>query len=80
MIITEILHLLKMQQIIVCLLLIKNLKKYEIFNICSSNPIHITKVIKEIDKYIKKPKIIKKPRIKRMFIKHLEIIKKLYLS
>ena len=34
------------------------------FNICSSKPIHILKVIKEINKYIKKPKILKKPRDK----------------
>lgn len=32
------------------------------FNICLSKSIHILKVIKEINRYIKKPKIIKKPR------------------
>jgi len=39
-------------------------RKFDIFNICSSKPIHILKVIKEINLYIKKPKIIKKPRDK----------------
>ena len=37
-------------------------RKFDVFNICSSKPIHILKVIKEINRYIKKPKIIKKPR------------------
>ena len=37
-------------------------KKFDIFNICSSKPLHITKVIKEINKFSKKPKILKKPR------------------
>ncbi|MDC1050071.1 NAD-dependent epimerase/dehydratase family protein [Candidatus Pelagibacter sp.] len=37
-------------------------RKFDIFNICSSKPINILKVIKEINLYIKKPKIIKKPR------------------
>ena len=39
-------------------------KKFDIFNICSSRPLLITKVIKEINRYIKKPKILKKPRDK----------------
>lgn len=39
-------------------------KKFDIFNICSSNPLLITKVIKEINKYSKKPIVIKKPRDK----------------
>tara|TARA_B110000259_G_C13700453_1_gene276157 strand:+ start:97 stop:393 length:297 start_codon:yes stop_codon:yes gene_type:complete len=39
-------------------------KKFDIFNICSSNPILITKVLREINRYIKKPKILKKPRDK----------------
>ena len=38
-------------------------RKFDVFNICSpSKPIHILKVIKEINRYIKKPKIIKKLR------------------
>ena len=37
-------------------------KKFDIFNICSSKPILITKVLEEINKYSKKPLIIKKPR------------------
>ena len=41
---------------------IKN--KFDIFNICSSKPLLITKVIREIDRYVKKPKILKKPRDK----------------
>ena len=46
-------------------LLYKKIKKnFDIFNICSSRPLHITKVIKEINKYTKKPKILKKPRDK----------------
>ncbi len=46
-------------------LLYKKIKKnFDIFNICSSKPLHITKVIKQINKYAKKPKIIKKPRDK----------------
>ena len=50
----------------ICELLInKKLKKrFEIFNICSSKPLLITKVIKQIDRYIKKPKILIKPRDK----------------
>jgi UDP-glucuronate 4-epimerase len=50
----------------ICELLVsKKLKrKFDVFNICSSKPIHILKVIKEINKYIKKPKILKKPRDK----------------
>ena len=39
-------------------------KKFEIFNICSSKPLHIIKVLKEIDKYSPQPLIIKKPRDK----------------
>ena len=39
-------------------------KKFEIFNICSSRPVLITKVLKEINKYSKKPLIINKPRNK----------------
>ncbi len=39
-------------------------KKFDIFNICSSKPLLITKVIKEIDKYTKRPNIIKKGRDK----------------
>ncbi len=39
-------------------------KNFDIFNICSSNPLHITKVINEVNKYIDKPKILKKPRDK----------------
>ena len=46
-------------------LIYKNFKKkFDIFNICSSKPLLITKVIKEIDKYTKKPVIIKKGRDK----------------
>ena len=39
-------------------------KKFEIFNICSSKPLLITKVLKEVNKYSKKPSIINKPRDK----------------
>lgn len=39
-------------------------KKFDIFNVCSSKPIHITKVINQINKFVKKPKILKKPRDK----------------
>ncbi len=47
------------------LLLNKKLKnKFDIFNICSSKPLLITKVIQEINRYSKKPKIFKKPRDK----------------
>ena len=48
----------------ICELLIskKFTKKFDIFNICSSNPILITKVLREINRYIKKPNILKKPR------------------
>ena len=42
----------------------KTRKKFEIFNICSSKPLHITKILKEIDKYSPKPLIINKPRDK----------------
>ena len=49
-----------------CLVLIKtNLNsKFEIFNLCSSKPILITKVLDEINFYVKKPVIQKKPRDK----------------
>ena len=50
--------------ICISLLNIKIKKKFDIFNICSSRPIHITKVLKEIDKYSKKPLIKKKARDK----------------
>ncbi len=46
-------------------LVYKKIKKnFDIFNICSSKPLHITKVINEVNKYINKPKILKKPRDK----------------
>lgn len=37
-------------------------KKYQIFNICSSKPIHLKKIIKEINKYFSKPKILEVER------------------
>ncbi len=48
----------------ICLSLIQiNInKKFDIFNICSSRPVLITKVLKEINKYSKKPFIKKKAR------------------
>ena len=39
-------------------------KKFDIFNICSSKPVLITRVLKEINKYSKKPLIKKKARDK----------------
>ena len=58
-------------------IIFKKIKKnFDIFNICSSKPLHITKIIKEINEYTKKPKIIKNQEIKLMFIKLLEITKK----
>jgi len=50
----------------ICELLIskKIKKRFDIFNICSSRPLLITKILKEINMYIKKPKILKKPRDK----------------
>ena len=39
---------------------IKINKKNEIYNVCSSNPVKITKVLKIIDKYLPKKSIIKK--------------------
>ena len=39
-------------------------KKYDIFNICSSKPLLITKVLNEVNKYSKSPFVIKKPRDK----------------
>ena len=50
----------------ICELLVntKLKKKYNIFNICSSKPLLITKVLKEIEKYVKRPAVIKKPRDK----------------
>ena len=39
-------------------------KKYNIFNICSSKPLLITKVLREIESYVKRPTVIKKPRDK----------------
>ena len=50
----------------ICLSLIKiNInKKFDIFNVCSSRPVLITKILKEINKYSKKPLIKKKARDK----------------
>ncbi len=46
-------------------LIFKKIKEnFNIFNICSSKPLLITKVIAEINMYTKKPKILKKPRDK----------------
>ena len=46
-------------------LISKKLKKnFDIFNVCSSKPLHITKIIKEINKYTSAPKILKKSRDK----------------
>ena len=39
----------------------KNISKHEIFNICSSKPIHLKKVINKLNKYLKKNRIVKKP-------------------
>ena len=39
----------------------KNFSKHEIFNICSSKPIHLKEVISKLNKYLKKIKIVKKP-------------------
>ena len=50
--------------------------KFVIFNICSSKPIIITKILKEIDKYSKKPLIKKKPRDKADVYKTYEITRK----
>ena len=58
-------------------LISKKLKKnFDIFNVCSSKPLHITKIIKEINKYTSAPKILKNQEIKPMSIKLLEIIKR----
>lgn len=50
----------------ICLALInkKMRKKFGIFNVCSSKPIIITKILKEINKYSKKPLIKNKTRDK----------------
>tara|TARA_B100000886_G_scaffold277321_1_gene201287 strand:- start:4708 stop:5682 length:975 start_codon:yes stop_codon:yes gene_type:complete len=40
----------------------KMVRKFNIFNICSSKPLLITKVLEETNKYTKKPLIRKKPR------------------
>ena len=42
----------------------KTKKRFDVFNICSSRPLHITRVLYEINKFVKKPKILKKPRDK----------------
>ncbi len=51
-------------QICHSLIKIKIKKKFDIFNICSSKPVLITRVLKEINKYSKKPLIKKKARDK----------------
>ena len=38
----------------------KNISRHDIFNICSSRPIHLKKVIKKLNKYLKKSRIVKK--------------------
>tara|TARA_B100000963_G_scaffold362021_1_gene402154 strand:- start:8449 stop:9429 length:981 start_codon:yes stop_codon:yes gene_type:complete len=50
----------------ICIYLLdkKITKKFDIFNICSSKPILITKILKDINKYSKKPLIKKKARDK----------------
>ena len=50
--------------ICIFLIKIKLKKKFDVFNICSSKPVRITKILKEIDKYSKKPLIKKKARDK----------------
>ena len=42
------------------LLKLRTTKNHEIFNICSSNPIKISRVLNIINKFVKKPKIIVK--------------------
>ena len=44
---------------------IKYKKKHEIFNICSSNPIKITDVLKEINKYLPHKVSIKKVKLQQ---------------
>jgi len=39
----------------------KKISKHEIFNICSSKPIHLKNVIGKLNNYLKKSKIVKKP-------------------
>jgi UDP-glucuronate 4-epimerase len=51
-------------------LVFKRIKEnFSTFNICSSNPIKLSFIISELNKYIKKPKIIKKP------IHHADVLK-----
>ena len=38
----------------------KNISRHEIFNICSSRPIHLKKVINKLNQYLKKSRIVKK--------------------
>ena len=38
------------------------LKRYQVFNICSSKPIRLKKILKELNKYFAKPKIIEVER------------------
>ena len=51
------------------LLNLKSKKKHEVFNICSSNPIKILKIINFINRFVKKPKIIVKKKHKADVLK-----------
>lgn len=45
---------------IINLLIQKKIRKHNIFNVCSNNPKKITSIFKTLDRYVKKPKIIKR--------------------
>ena len=51
------------------LLKLRTTKNHEIFNICSSNPIKISRVLNIINKFVKKPKIIVKKKHKADVLK-----------
>jgi UDP-glucuronate 4-epimerase len=51
-------------------LVFKRIKEnFSIFNICSSKPIKLSVIISELNKYVKKPKILKKP------LHHADVLK-----
>ena len=51
-------------------------KKFDIFNICSSKPIKITKILKTINDLKIKTKVSKNPCMLQMSLKHMVIIEK----
>ena len=57
----------------------KKITKHQIFNICSSKPIHLKKVINKLNQYLEKTKVVKKP-LQKADIKKTHGSNKKYLN